>query len=245
MNRAIGNTTDLALEAAADLILDNPPEPPPTPSINQLCKAVGIGASTFYRLYDDAEEFRQALAVHSILASYEPGRRAVLEKLEIQTDGADSDQSISEQSASEQPATQQPAPGRTASAEPASTTEEERAALMGTLSQTFQDTGVRRDALEAAYLPWLHNPSIASALRQSFEIASTDYEEIADSFLNWAGRSAIATATPDDIMRRILSVVLACDLVPTKSTWTTKASQGVPTVIYAHVNLVEALSEPS
>ena len=239
MSRATGNTTDLALDAAADLILANPPEPPPTPSINQLCKAVGVGASTFYRLYDNAEEFRQALAVHSILASYEPGRRAVLEKLEIKTDGTGSEQSAPEQSAQERAASEQ-----SVSTEPGSTTESERAALMGTLSQTFQDTGVRRDALEAAYLPWLHNPSIASALRQSFEIASTDYEEIADSFLNWAGRSAIATATPDDIMRRILSVVLACDLVPAKSTWTTRARQGVPTVIYVHVNLVESLSEP-
>ena len=219
MSRTASNTTELALDAAADLILANPPEPPPTPSINQLCKAIGIGASTFYRHFENAGEFRQAMAVFSILASYQPGREAVLTELEIKT--ADRDPS-----------------------ERTTTSETERAALIGLMSQTFQDTGVRRDALEAAYLPWLHNPNIAAALRQSFETASTDYGDMANAFILWAGQKAIASATPDDVMRRVLSVILACDLVPTELTWSTKAKETVPAVVYIHVNLVEAMSEP-
>ncbi len=49
-----------AVTAGADLVLEAPVALPPLPSSSSLCRALGVGASTFHRLFGNTEGFHQA-----------------------------------------------------------------------------------------------------------------------------------------------------------------------------------------
>lgn len=66
---------DRALDAAMELVLESPPPLPVMPSSSAICGELGIGVSTFYRLFASVEEYRDALVdrlLSSPYASVEP-----------------------------------------------------------------------------------------------------------------------------------------------------------------------------
>ncbi len=62
---------DRALDAAVDVVLEETPPLPVMPSSSAICAELGIGVSTFYRLFSGVEEYRNCLVDELLSAPYE------------------------------------------------------------------------------------------------------------------------------------------------------------------------------
>ena len=73
---------DRALEAAADLVLTTTPPLPALPSSSAICADLGIGASTFYRIFDSVSAYREELMQRLLRAPYRSAEQPFLEALD-------------------------------------------------------------------------------------------------------------------------------------------------------------------
>lgn len=62
---------DRALDAAVEVVLEEAPPLPVLPSSSAICAELGIGVSTFYRLFGGVEEYRDSLVDEILSAPYE------------------------------------------------------------------------------------------------------------------------------------------------------------------------------
>ena len=62
---------DRALDAAVEVVLEEAPPLPVMPSSSALCAELGIGVSTFYRLFGSVDEYRDSLVDEILSAPYD------------------------------------------------------------------------------------------------------------------------------------------------------------------------------
>lgn len=183
MTRHGATLRDQALDAAADLLLSDMPEGPPSPPIQTVCKAAGIGASKFYRLFGDKENYQIRLAAHDLWSSYELLRQVVATELSLQLETAED-------------------------AETAASASELVRELSAAGSAMIVSVGVS----EGSYLPWIDNPNIQVAMRDGLEREIDATETLArDLFL--ATGDEVDEDTQAAGARVILMASVAADLV--------------------------------
>ncbi len=68
---ATRSVLDRALDAAVEVVLEEAPPLPVVPSSSALCAELGIGVSTFYRLFGGVDEYRDSLVDEILSAPYE------------------------------------------------------------------------------------------------------------------------------------------------------------------------------
>lgn len=214
-----------ALDAAVDLLLEGPATLPLSRSITQLCRAVGIGASTFYRLFADVEEFRQALVLFHINSEFND------------SDLASATQMVSSLG------THNLTGAATASLESDSASNLECAAVLGSASSAlFESTD--DPGIDSEYVPWLGVSEVAEAMRRSYKASEQAHVDTPVSFLEATGRQHVGSSSNDDFMRRIISATIGFGLTQQEQKWDTLAQEGVCIATYLHVVVTGLMTTP-
>ena len=183
MTRRGTTLRDQALDAAADLLLSDAPDGPPGPPIQTVCKAAGIGASKFYRLFGDKETYRVRLAAHDLWSSYELLR---------QVSNAGLEQSLE-------------ASGDGVGAPDAGDLVRD---IIAAGTQTIASVGVS----EASYLPWVDAPRIRSAMGEGLQREIDAHAATADEVLAALGLQ-LDDHDRANVVRMIIIASVAADLV--------------------------------